>query len=314
MIRLQSGLLLRTLLHRTIHKYTSAALLPLLDDHLVDYSVERTNNSNTQLNQFSSYTTRGPSLFPYVVVAVRSLNWDVICQLKFADAVKEYGFSHAFESFVMLIRIFSSVRMHRKVGCLLRDVVIFNKEENVDSFELLSELVHLSNGSITLLQASGDVIKALADDSMFNDAREHCLEAMRIGLKIGVPLYNFLLKCFVESYEVGDVRRDHMKVSGPSPNVYTYTIMMDWYTKGDALDVDKANKILFEMENNGFTPNAVTHGMYLRGLCMAGNVQSAWEFLRNLQHKGLQYGNYCCNVVIHGFCCDQRKHLLSWMR
>ncbi|ONK55120.1 uncharacterized protein A4U43_UnF7370 [Asparagus officinalis] len=294
MIRPQLGFSHRNLIRR-VHKYSSAALSTIRDDPLVD-SVERTSKTS-QVNQFSFCTVRSPTLFPYIAVFVKTLNHDIFCEMKFANVVDIYGISHALESFSMLVGIFSLVKMRREVRHLLLDVMVFDKG-------LLSEVVRFSSGSITPLQAYGDLIKALVDNSMIEDALEFCLEAMEIGLEMGVPLCNSLLKCFVERNNVGVVRSlfEYMKVLGPSPNIYTYTTMMDLYTKGNTLDVDEANKILVEMENHGVRPNAVTYSMYLRGLCKIGKVESAWEFLKDLQHRGLEYDNYCCNAVILGFC------------
>ncbi|ONK72367.1 uncharacterized protein A4U43_C04F18680 [Asparagus officinalis] len=294
MIRPQLGFSRRNLLRR-LHQYSSAALLTILDDPLVDY-VERTSKTS-QVNQFSSCTVTSPTLFPYVAVSVKTLNGDIFREMKFANAVEIYGLSHALESFSMLVGIFSQAKMHAEVRHLLLDAMVFDKG-------LHSEVVRFSSGSITPLQAYGDLIKALVDNSMIEDALEFCLEAMGIGLEIGVPLCNSLLKCFVERNNVGVVRSlfEYMKVFGPSPNIYTYTTMMELYTKGNTLDVGEANKILVEMENHGVRPNAVTYSMYLRGLCKIGKAESAWEFLKDLQHKGLEYDNYCCNAVILGFC------------
>ncbi|ONK81557.1 uncharacterized protein A4U43_C01F30520 [Asparagus officinalis] len=198
----------------------------------------------------------------------------------------------------MLVRIFSLAKIHGEVRHVLLDVMVFDKG-------LLSDVVRFSSGSITPLQTYGGLIKALVDNSMIEDALEFCLEAMGIRLEIGVPLCNSLLKCFIERNNVRVVRSlfEYMKVLGPSPNIYNYTTMMELYTKGNTLDVGEANKILVEMENHGVRPNAVTYNMYIQGLCKIGKAENVWEFLKDLQHKGLEYDNYCCNAVILSFCC-----------
>ncbi|XP_020243451.1 pentatricopeptide repeat-containing protein At5g39710-like [Asparagus officinalis] len=290
----------RNLLRR-VHKYSFAALSTILDDPLVD-SIEKTSKTS-QVNQFSSCTMRSPTIFPYVAVSVKTLNRDIFREVKFTNAMEIYGLSHALESFSMLVRIFSLVKMRGEVRHLLLDVMVFDNG-------LFSEVVRFSSGLITPLKAYGDLIKALVDNSMIENALEFNLEAMGIGLEMGVPLCNSLLECFVEKNNVRVVRSlfEYMKVLRPSPNIYT--TMMNLYIKGNTLDVEEANKILVEMENHGVRPNAHKELEYdnyyynavILDFYRKGELNKAFTGLDEMKKCGLSPDVHSYSIFIDGFC------------
>lgn len=98
---------------------------------------------------------------------------------------------------------------------------------------------------------------------MFDDALLTYIEAKNVGVER--RLCNFLLKCLVERNQIMYARGlfDDMMSSGPSPNVYSYSVLMSMYTHGDRLCLEEAFELLREMKTKGARPNAATYGTYL---------------------------------------------------
>ncbi|KAG0457434.1 hypothetical protein HPP92_022591 [Vanilla planifolia] len=247
--------------------------------------------------------------FHYVAIVVHTLSSGILGNLGFSRTVERYGFRPSLESFAMLVGIFSSTRMHDEVRSLLKSIYdYYNRNRELRLFLLLSELVGLSNGSITLLQAYAAIVKVLAESSMLEDALIVYIDAKSVGLELGIPLCNLLLNFFVKRNEVEMVNYlfHDIKSTGPPPNVYTYCIMLDLYTRKDTLDMNKAEMILLEMEANGMNPNAIAYGSYLRGLCIDKTAEIAWYFLQDLHSRGFPCNTRCFNAVILGFCHEEQ--------
>ncbi|THU73515.1 hypothetical protein C4D60_Mb04t23690 [Musa balbisiana] len=245
-----------------------------------------------------------PAFFPVVAVALRTLNWTLVQEVRFSEAAASHGFPHALEAFAMLMGVFSLGGMQREVRCLLAGVLGFCRHADCSSIGLLPTLVELSRGALGLLQVYGAAVQVLAEHLLVEDALETYYEARRMGLQIGVPLSNLLLKVLVKSNNMDKAKClfNNMKSCSPLPNVYSYTIMVHMYTSKDTFDIYEAGKILTEMEMSGVKPNAVAYDMYIRGLCRAGDAKSAWEFLQDLQSRGLPCNTNCYNALILGFC------------
>lgn len=93
-----------------------------------------------------------------------------------------------------------------------------------------------------------------------------------------LPFCNFFIKRLVDGNRVDCARAffHRMKTFGPPPNVNTYTITMDLWTRAGG-SLDEADELLADMAANGVRPNQVAYATYIRGLCRAGHAESAWE-------------------------------------
>jgi pentatricopeptide repeat protein len=129
-------------------------------------------------------------------------------------------------------------------------------------------LVSNMGGSMTLLQVHATIIWIFVDLSMFEDALLTYIEAKKVGVELRVC--NFLLKSLVEKKQILHARSlfDDMKSSGPSPNVYSYSVLMSIYTHGAKLCIEEASEFLSEMETEGVRLNAATYVLTSMGFAV----------------------------------------------
>ncbi|KAJ6426953.1 hypothetical protein OIU84_022535 [Salix udensis] len=140
---------------------------------------------------------------------------------------------------------------------------------------------------------------------MLADAKDVFMLAKKIGVELNISSCNFLLKCLAEGDKLEAVRSlfDDLKNSGPSPNVYTYTIMINFYCKerhGQNIDLEHASQILEEMEKKGETPTVVTYGVYIHGLCRVGSIEDARNKIQDLRSSNQPLNIYCYNAAHSG--------------
>ncbi|KAJ1291858.1 hypothetical protein BS78_02G348800 [Paspalum vaginatum] len=263
------------------------------------------NEEPSQSAAYADYTSQ--HLLPLITLAVRTSNWDAARNISFRECVKLYGPSQSVRLFAMLMQSLLPRRL-REVRCLIQSIVDYCGYAGPELFELAPMLVSNLGESMTLLQVYAAVIRIFVELSMFEDTLLTYVEAKNVG--VDLRLCNFLLKCLVKRNQIMYVRSlfDDMKSCGPSPNVWSYSVLMSMYTHGERLCLEEAFELLCEMELNGVKPNAVTYGTYLYGLCRSRQVTSAWDFLQTLSQGGGPCSNYCFNAVIHGFCGEGQVH------
>ncbi|PUZ72896.1 hypothetical protein GQ55_2G432600 [Panicum hallii var. hallii] len=248
------------------------------------------SSDNEEPSRSSAYVDyRSQCLLPSITLAVRTSNWDAARNISFRECVRLYGPSQSIGLFALLVQLFLPRRI-REIWCLIQSIVDYCGNTGQELFELAPMLVSKLGGSMTLLQVYAAVIRILLELSMFEDALLTYIEAKKVGVEL--RLCNFLLKCLVQGNQIVYARSlfDDMKSSGPSPNVYSYSILMSMYTHGERLCLEEAFELLREMETNGVRPNAATYGTYLYGLCWC------------------PCNTYCFNAVIHGFCSEGQVH------
>ncbi|KAG9441362.1 hypothetical protein H6P81_017216 [Aristolochia fimbriata] len=333
---------------------------------------------------------RKPSLSSSVVRTLHSLDWEIVRNIGFSNAVEMFGLSPSLEAYVIFVDIFSSAGLRGKVHCLIREIVSYHKSTSSDILPLcaafstvyrsnmassalimvLTECSLLENALdvflkakelgldasisschfllkslakrnekelvkslISLMERSGpppnlhtysillklcgkeDVI--FTEFSLLEKALDAFWKAKKAGLLLDVFSCNSLLKCLAERNEKEFVKSVffEMRNTGPTPNVYSYTILLNVYCKEDILI---ATGTLEEMETKGLEPTIVTYGTYINGLCQAGHIDLALKFIQELKKKNVILNNYCYNAIIHGFCCkgrlDDAKKVLDEMR
>jgi len=247
---------------------------------------------------YDDYRTR--RLLPLITLAVRTSNWDAAKNISFRECVRLYGLCCSVGLFALLVQSFLPWRI-RETRCLIQSIVDYSGNAGQELFELAPMLVSKLGGSMTLLQVYAAVIRIFLELSMFEDALLTYIEAKKAGVEL--RLCNFLLISLVKGNQIMYARSlfDDMKSSGPSPNVYSYSVLMSMYTHGERLCIEEAFELLCEMESNGVRPNAATYGTYFFGLCRSRQVTYAWDFLQTLSQSGGPCSIYCFNTVIHGF-------------
>ncbi|KAI3441855.1 PK domain-containing protein [Psidium guajava] len=245
-------------------------------------------------------------LFSLLVRVLKSLNWEVAWRIRFQRIVNEHEFKYSAFVLRTLVHVFAVAGMRLEVYALLRDMVCYLKEFNVDMVELTDFLLRRPADVVGVAVIYNVLIKVFAANSMLKDAKFLFSEGTKIGLEPDVYSSNFLLKCSVEAdREVAEKLFDIMKDRGPAPNARTYTIMLNSLSKLNlSKDVfqSKALAILEDMNEKGISCTVVTHGTLLCGLCKVGATGVALDLIRKCQKEGLVLNNYCYNAVIYGFC------------
>ncbi|KAM1221378.1 hypothetical protein ACFX2J_009047 [Malus domestica] len=151
--------------------------------------------------------------------------------------------------------------MKMEVQSFLNDIVCYYRDAKYDAFGLFPYVFDSShNGARTLVFDA--LITAFAAYSMLENAVDVSVQTKNMQLEPHIWSCNFLLKCLAEANILESVRIlfECLKKYGPSPNVYTYTIMMNFYCQGHegkGVDIGEATNILQEMEKRGKHPTVV---------------------------------------------------------
>ncbi|CAI0471001.1 unnamed protein product [Linum tenue] len=263
----------------------SSALLAS-DEHQV-FDVLPVTENNTAVVEKSFVSCKEVSdqesckLFPFVAMAVKTLNLGAVREGKFVQAVRFHGYAHSIRAFKMVIEVFAVAGLENNVQFLLRDIVSYHRGVDLDVLGLSQSLLGSPELAGVLSSLWSVLIKFMAEKKLMENA---------------------------------------LRNSCPWPNVHTYTILLNFYRISD-LEVDLVHalmEVLDEMQKFGLTPTAVTHSTVVHAPCKVGYVECALEYVRDLRNSNCSYSSYCYNAIIRGFCqqgeVDEALKLLEEMR
>ncbi|PKA51876.1 Pentatricopeptide repeat-containing protein [Apostasia shenzhenica] len=95
------------------------------------------------------------------------------------------------------------------------------------------------------------------------------------GLCPSLRTCNLLVSCLEKANCADDAHKVFDKMSEYlSPNVYSYTPLIDVFCKGNSLEM--AMKLFSELENSGIAPSVVTYNVLIDGLCKRGSMEDAF--------------------------------------
>ncbi|CAL5413056.1 unnamed protein product [Camellia sinensis] len=155
----------------------------------------------------------------------------------------------------------------------------------------------------------------LPDSSTFNivmtclinglDLEEACdiLDSLtEKGLKLGFNTYLALTEILYKVGRVveGDWYLNQMLRDGLVPNVFSYNMIIDCFSK--AKMIDRASETFREMCQRGIGPNLVTLNTLISGYCKAGEVGKARELLEMLLQHGFKPDIFTFSSIIDGLC------------
>ncbi|XP_057831695.1 pentatricopeptide repeat-containing protein At1g03560, mitochondrial [Cryptomeria japonica] len=196
--------------------------------------------------QFITHVLRTPKVQKSPKIAFRFFNW----------AGKQQGFDHELASYVAVIDSLGAVKdvdSIRAVAPALK-AKIFENHENVEDTKNSG---NLENGE--------------------NPKSKLELYACNILMK------NFGRTGMVE--EAWDIWHA-MKENGIKPEIFTYNCLIDALVNGDC--VERAERILEMMIEEGRVgcrvgPDVVTYNMIIKGVCKAGRLEAAMDYLRQME-------------------------------
>ncbi|PQP97221.1 pentatricopeptide repeat-containing protein [Prunus yedoensis var. nudiflora] len=90
-----------------------------------------------------------------------------------------------------------------------------------------------------------------------------------------------------------------MSEKGYSPNVYTYSSLIDRLFKDKRLDL--ALKVLSKMVENSCAPNVVIYTEMIDGLCKVGKTDEAYKLMLMMEEKGCYPNVVTYTAMIDGF-------------
>ncbi|XP_038693107.1 pentatricopeptide repeat-containing protein At1g62670, mitochondrial-like [Tripterygium wilfordii] len=244
-------------------------------------------------------------VFPLAARVVKSLDGQVISKMSFRNAVKVHGFPYSIDTFRVFVHVFASVGMEREVYSLLFNVVSYYQAFDLDMFELFPFLLGGKPPHPEISIAVFDVLmKVFAANSLFESGLHVFYQTKKLGLTPSIRSCNFLLKCLIGKSKADSARMlfEDLKTHGPSPNVYTYSIMMNLYCRGQNVDISQATDILEDMKKSGESPSVTTYSTYINGLCRGGFLDIALGIVREMECRKHPLNSYCYNPVISAFC------------
>nr|XP_016462606.1 PREDICTED: putative pentatricopeptide repeat-containing protein At5g59900 [Nicotiana tabacum] len=256
-----------------------------------------------------SHSCKGRKLYSVIVRVCKSLSWEVAKEIPFKKAMKKYGLSHSINAFSAMVHIFVLARMDREVYALLKDIVFNFENTGIDLRNVFHFALHSSpNNATSSTVLADELVKVFAATKLLDHVIDVVNQVKKIGLKPSIYSCNFLLKCLAEASQKENLVTlfEAMKKFGPSPNVRTYTIMMNFYCtyypgQQTGVDIKEAYKILKEMWEKQVSLSTATYSVWVHGLCRIGCPDVAWKFIRKLRYENQPLNSYCYNAIIHGY-------------
>lgn len=311
---LQNQVLLRNNCFSRMHYSASLAMvnaddmfdiMPVTERKVDNYVLVHTNDlMRDDLIRDDLIRRRGRKLFLMVGRVIKTLNWSAARQISFSNCKKNYGFDRSMNHFRTIVHIYALAGMQNEVFIFLREIVYYYRDSNLDMSCLFIDLLDSTIDATSSSLLSDVLIRVFASNSMLENAVNVFMQTKKIGLVPHIFSCNFLLKCLAEAGLVDYMLSlfDEIRNTGPTPCAYTYTIIMSYYCKGEAANMETATDILEVMEKSGIEPSVVTNGIYISGLCRAGVHELALDYLRRLRCRNQPLNTYCFNAVIRSFC------------
>ncbi|KAK1386151.1 putative pentatricopeptide repeat-containing protein, mitochondrial [Heracleum sosnowskyi] len=147
------------------------------------------------------------------------------------------------------------------------------------------------------------IIDSLCKRGLADDALNLHSEMMEKGILPNVWTYSpiFQVLCnFNRWEEVSLLLKQMIEDMKISPNVYTFNILVDAYSKSGKLD--DAKEIIEMMNERGEYPNIVTYSTLMQAYCAEGQIDEALAVLDRIKIKEIRPD--CCtyNILLDAYC------------
>ncbi|KHN35153.1 pentatricopeptide repeat-containing protein At1g06710, mitochondrial [Glycine soja] len=174
------------------------------------------------------------------------------------------------------------------------------------------------NGIVPSVYTYTILIDSFCKAGLIQQARNWFDEMLRDSCTPNVVTYTSLIHAYLKARKVFDANKlfEMMLLEGCKPNVVTYTALIDGHCK--AGQIDKACQIYARMQgdiessdidmyfklddNDCETPNIITYGALVDGLCKANRVEEARELLDTMSVNGCEPNQIVYDALIDGFC------------
>lgn len=243
-----------------------------------------------------------------VVEILNSLGRAPKSAFSFFHRVKEAGFEHNVQTYVVLIKILCYWGLERKLDSLFHDLIAYSKRHSHPnaSFQisdLLSTFPKELDICPLLIRAYDALVKSYVSVGMFDEALNIFFITKRSGISLHVNTSNFFMNHLIVHGKVDMAISVYMQLRriGFSPNDYTYAILIKAFCRKGCLG--KAYDVLMEMEEAGVTPTCFAYTTYIEGLCANHRSEFGYEVLKRCKKENVTINDeYAYVVIIRGFC------------
>lgn len=287
--------------------FRSASLALLPDDSELDYPsphIDTYPENKFDFQRKRRINWKKRKLYPTIGRVLKTLDLRVARQNRFSSAVKKFGLHYSEYAFEILVHTYADAGMENEVYSLLKDIVDHYRRLGDDQLQWAHMPLYPSNDSSKSILISNVLVKVLAASKLLDYAAAVFFNAKEMNIKLSRLSCNFLLKCLAEArldclfYRVFE----EMERSGPLPNIYTYTIMIDFHCKLHNLKGEDMDYIIGIMREMNESPTVVTCAAFIHGLCRVGRVECAYDFISSMRQKNEHLNSYSYNAVINALC------------
>lgn len=92
---------------------------------------------------------------------------------------------------------------------------------------------------------------------------------------------------------------DEMNLAGISPNKHTYTTLMQGYASVG--DTEKAFQYFTILKNEGLEVDVYTYEALLKACCKSGRMQSALAVTKEMSARNIRRNTFVYNILIDGY-------------
>ncbi|CAI0472899.1 unnamed protein product [Linum tenue] len=239
----------------------SSALLAS-DEHQV-FDVLPVTENNTAVVEKSFVSCKEVSdqesckLFPFVAMAVKTLNLGAVREGKFVQAVRFHGYAHSIRAFKMVIEVFAVAGLENNVQFLLRDIVSYHRGVDLDVLGLSQSLLGSPELAGVLSSLWSVLIKFMAEKKLMENA-----------VSVSVQAKENKFEPHIFSCEVDEALKllEEMRSTRISSDIYSYSILIHGFCqKGD---FEKCDDLWKEMAYWNIHPNIVMHSSRVSGVAV----------------------------------------------
>ncbi|KAL9669999.1 hypothetical protein QQ045_007549 [Rhodiola kirilowii] len=167
-----------------------------------------------------------------------------------------------------------------------------------EMWELVHEMNQLSEGFVTLTTMT-KVIRRLAKAGEFNEAIDAFMCIEKFGVKRDVEAMNVLLDPLVRGASIETATSIFSKFKNEiQPTLQTYNIFIHGWCK--ARKIDRAYKVVMEMEKHGVSPDTVTYNTFVEYYCRGKDFQKVDEIINEMRQKGCRPSVTTYTIYVQG--------------
>ncbi|CAF2039062.1 unnamed protein product [Brassica napus] len=148
------------------------------------------------------------------------------------------------------------------------------------------------------------MINGFCSSGRWSEAQRLLREMFERKISPDVVTYNALINALVKEGKIVLMLAEHMfylmATKGCSPNVITFTTLIDGYC--GAKRVDDGMELLHEMTETGLVADTITYNTLIHGFCHVGDLNAAQDLLQEMISSGVCPDVVTCNTLLDGLC------------